>query len=86
MRALILSPARSRFATWCNEAKSCCVIPAIYPRRTRDYAAYDLIHLYNDLMDNVPVGRSVIDRYFPCYRVGWHILRLKRHVSTPGVG
>ena len=56
--------------------------PSVIPGKTRDYAAYDLIHLYNDLMDNVPVGRSVIDRFLsvlssPAKR----ILRLKRHVS-----
>ncbi|MEE2628473.1 MAG: hypothetical protein VX670_08295, partial [Candidatus Latescibacterota bacterium] len=56
--------------------------PRVIPGKTRDYAAYDLIHLYNDLMDNVPVGRSVIDRFLsvlssPAKR----ILRLKRHVS-----
>ena len=56
--------------------------PSVIPGKTRDYAAYDLIHLYNDLMDSVPVGRSVIDRFLsvlssPAKR----ILRLKRHVS-----
>jgi hypothetical protein len=56
--------------------------PGAIPGKTRDYAAYDLIHLYNDLMDSVPVGRSVIDRMLsvlssPAKR----ILRLKRHVS-----
>ena len=56
--------------------------PSVSPGQTRDYAAYDLIHLYNDLMDSVPVGRSVIDRFLsvlssPAKR----ILRLKRHVS-----
>ena len=56
--------------------------PSVIPGKTRDYAAYDLIHFYNDLMDNVPVGRSVIDRFLsvlssPAKR----ILRLKRHVS-----
>ena len=56
--------------------------PGAIPGKTRDYATYDLIHLYNDLMDNVPVGRSVVDRILsvlssPAKR----ILRLKRHVS-----
>jgi len=56
--------------------------PGLIPGKTHDYAAYDLIHFYNDLMDQVPVGRSVIDRIFsvlssPAKR----ILRLKRHVK-----
>ncbi len=56
--------------------------PGTIPGKTRDYATYDLIHFYNDLMDNVPIGRGVIDRIVsvlssPAKR----ILRLKRHVS-----
>ena len=65
-----------------QRGKSLLRHPSSIPGKTRDYAAYDLIHLYNDLMDNVPVGRSVIDRILsvlssPAKR----ILRLKRHVS-----
>ena len=56
--------------------------PGSIPGKTRDYATYDLIHLYNELMDTMPVGRWVIDRVLsvlssPASRV----LRLKRHVS-----
>ncbi len=56
--------------------------PGTIPGKTRDYAAYDLIHLYNELLDNVPVGRAMIDKIFsvlssPASR----ILRLKRHIS-----
>ncbi|MFH1569237.1 MAG: hypothetical protein ABIL09_14680, partial [Gemmatimonadota bacterium] len=56
--------------------------PLAIPEKTRDYATYDLIHLYNEIMDSLPVGRSIVDRLMsvlstPAYR----ILRLKRHVS-----
>jgi len=56
--------------------------PGAIPGKTRGYATYDLIHLYNELMDTMPVGRFVIDRILsvlshPASRV----LRLKRHVS-----
>ncbi len=56
--------------------------PASIPGKTRDYARYDLIHLYNEFMDNLPVGRSVVDRLFsvlstPAYRM----LKLKRSIS-----
>ena len=56
--------------------------PLAIPEKTRDYATYDLIHLYNELMDSLPLGRSIVDRLMsvlstPAYR----ILRLKRHVS-----
>jgi len=56
--------------------------PASIPGRTRDYATYDLIHLYNELMDTVPVGRSIIDRILSVLsHPASRILRLKRHIS-----
>jgi hypothetical protein len=56
--------------------------PGTIPGKTRGYAAYDLIHLYNEFLDALPLGRTVIDRVFsflshPASR----ILRLKRQVS-----
>lgn len=56
--------------------------PAAIPEKTRDYATYDLIHLYNEFLEHLPIGRSVVDGIMsvlstPAYR----ILRLKRHVS-----
>ena len=36
--------------------------PAAIPAKMRDYTIYDLIHFYNKMMDNVQVGRSLIDR------------------------
>jgi len=56
--------------------------PTAIPGKTRDYATYDLIHLYNELMDTLPIGRQIVDRVLsvlssPAYR----LLRLKRHVS-----
>lgn len=56
--------------------------PGTIPGKTRGYATYDLIHLYNELLDTMPIGRSVIDRIMsalssPASRA----LRLKRHVS-----
>ena len=56
--------------------------PATIPGKTRDYATYDLIHLYNEFLEYLPFGRSIVDRFMsvlstPAYR----ILRLKRSVS-----
>lgn len=56
--------------------------PETIPGKTRDYATYDLIHLYNEVLEHLPFGRSVVDRIMsvlstPAYR----ILRLKRSVS-----
>lgn len=56
--------------------------PGTIPGKTRDYATYDLIHLYNELLDSVPVGRSVIDKIFSVLSTpASRILRLKRHIS-----
>ena len=56
--------------------------PGSIPGRTRDYASYDLIHLYNELMDTVPVGRSVVDRILSFLSTpASRIMRLKRHIS-----
>lgn len=56
--------------------------PKSIPRKTRDYAVYDLVHLYNEIMDILGVGRSVADALLsrlsgPAFRV----FRLKRRVS-----
>lgn len=56
--------------------------PTSIPGKTRDYATYDLIHLYNELMDSLPVGRMVIDRILSVLSTpASRILRLKRHIS-----
>src|SRR4030095_17052238 len=36
--------------------------PAAIPAKMRDYALYDLIHLYNEVMDNVQIGRALLER------------------------
>lgn len=56
--------------------------PTSIPGKTRDYASYDLIHLYNEFLEHLPFGRSIVDRIMsvlstPAYR----ILNLKRSVS-----
>ena len=56
--------------------------PTSIPGKTRSYAVYDLIHLYNELMKSRQVGRAVINRTLsrlsgPMSR----IFRLERHVD-----
>lgn len=56
--------------------------PGSLPGKARDYAIYDLLRLYNEVMDVLGVGRSVADRLLsslsgPAYR----LFRLKRRVS-----
>lgn len=56
--------------------------PGTIPGKARDYALYDLLHLYNEVMDVLGVGRGVADRLLsrlagPAYR----LFRLKRRIS-----
>ncbi len=56
--------------------------PGSIPVKTRNYAAFDLIHLYNELMDTVPLGRSVVDKILSVLSMpASRILRLKRHIT-----
>ena len=56
--------------------------PFSIPVKTRNYATFDLIHLYNELLDTVPVGRSVIDKIMGVLSTpASRILRLKRNIS-----
>ena len=56
--------------------------PGAIPEKTRDYATYDLIHLYNEMMEHLPFGRSVVDRIVAVMSTPAALmLRLKRNVS-----
>lgn len=60
--------------------------PGSIPGKTREYAVYDLVHLYNEVMDVLGVGRAVSDRILS--RLAGPaslIFRLKRQVSFPVV-
>ncbi len=55
--------------------------PASIPGKMHAYAAYDSLRFYNELLDQVPVGRSVINRIFSVLSTpAQRILRLKRHI------
>jgi len=58
--------------------------PTSIPGKTREYAVYDLVHLYNEVMDVLGVGRAVADRILSRLAgPAWRVFRLKRHVSFP---
>ena len=59
--------------------------PASIPGKMHAYAAYDSLRFYNELLDQVPVGRSVIDRIVSVLSTpAQRILRLK--APHPAVG
>jgi thiamine phosphate synthase YjbQ (UPF0047 family) len=37
--------------------------PAAMPGKAKNYATYDLVHIFNELMDALQVGRSVIEKF-----------------------
>ena len=45
-----------------RHSKALLCHPAAIPAKMRDYALYDLIHLYNEVMDNVQIGRAILER------------------------
>lgn len=56
--------------------------PVAIPAKARDYVIYDLIHLYNELMDNVQIGRSAFNKVLSYLSApAYHVFRLKRQVS-----
>ena len=56
--------------------------PASILGKTRGYASYDLIHLYNKIMSNMQIGHSVPDRVLSYLSTpASRILRLKRHIN-----
>ena len=56
--------------------------PGTIPGKARDYALYDLLHLYNEVMDVLGVGRGVADRLLSRVSgAAYRIFRLKRRVS-----
>ena len=56
--------------------------PASIPAKTRGYVIYDLIHLYNKLMNNVQTGRPAVDKVLSYLSApASRIFRLKRNIN-----
>ena len=55
--------------------------PSAIPEKTRDFASYDLIRLYNEFMDILPTGRSVVERIISVLSNPAYHLLLKRSIS-----
>jgi len=56
--------------------------PATIPSKTRSYAIYDLVHLYNTLIKNIKIGRSVINNVSSHLATPFsRIFSLKRHIN-----
>ena len=57
--------------------------PKAIPSKTMDYAKYDLVHLFNEVMDAFGVSESVVEKILSTFiRVpASRFLRMKRHVS-----
>jgi len=57
--------------------------PKAIPSKTMDYAKFDLVHLFNEVMDAFGVSESVVEKILSTFiRVpASRFLRMKRHVS-----
>ncbi len=55
--------------------------PRPLSEKTREYESYDLIRLYNEFMDILPTGRSVVDRIISVLSTPAYRLLLKRSIS-----
>ncbi len=57
--------------------------PQLIPEKTINYAKYDLVHVFNELMDVLGVSETVIEKMLSAF-LRWpaeHFLSMKRHVS-----
>jgi thiamine phosphate synthase YjbQ (UPF0047 family) len=65
------------------QGKHMLLDPKTIPSKTMDYAKYDLVHLFNEVMDAFGVSESVVEKILSTFiRVpASRFLRLKRHVS-----
>jgi len=57
--------------------------PQLIPEKTLNYAKYDLVHVFNELMDALGVSETVIEKLLSAF-LRWpaeHFLSMKRHIS-----
>jgi len=65
------------------KGKHALAAPKLIPGKTLDYAKYDLVHLFNELMDKMGVSETVIERLLSVFirLPASHFLSMKRHIS-----
>jgi thiamine phosphate synthase YjbQ (UPF0047 family) len=78
-----------RFAL--EKGKHILADPRAVPEKTRSYAAYDLIHMFNELMEALRISQSALERLIVRATGGAasRFLRLRKQVSfliAPGLG
>lgn len=59
--------------------------PGEIPRKTLDYAKYDLVHLFNETMDRLRINESALERMLSRFLAlpAARFLRMKRSLSLP---
>ncbi|MFQ5637377.1 MAG: hypothetical protein ACE5IR_05225 [bacterium] len=65
------------------QGKHALAAPQLIPGKTLDYAKYDLVQLFNKIMDKIGVSETIIERLLSVFlRVpASHFLSMKRHIS-----
>ncbi len=74
---------RNPFKYMALQGRHALAQPKLIPGKTLDYAKYDLVHLFNELMDKMGVSETVIERLLSVFirLPASHFLSMKRHIS-----
>lgn len=83
MRHDLAEVLRNPFKFMAQQSKNMLRDPKAIPGKTMDYAKYDFVHFFNELMDAFGVSESVVEKILSTFiRVpAERFLRMKRHVS-----
>jgi len=59
--------------------------PGEIPRKTLDYAKYDLVHIFNEAMDRLRISESALERMLSRFLAlpAARFLRMKRTLALP---
>jgi len=66
-----------------QKGKHALAAPQLIPGKTLDYAKYDLVHVFNELMDKFGVSETVIEKFLSIFLrlPASRFLSMKRHIS-----
>ncbi len=66
-----------------QKGKHALIAPQLIPGKTLNYAKYDLVHLFNELMDAIGVSETMIEKLLSVFirLPASHFLSMKRHIS-----
>lgn len=74
---------RNPFKFMALKGKHALAEPQLIPGKTLDYAKYDLVHLFNQVMDKLGFSDTVVENVLSSFirATASHFLAMKRHIS-----